>query len=104
LTPSQGAVGKGDTTIMIHSLALRLAIVVPTIAAILGFAWWFRSSNSRAHRRPDFVYSGQIELVTWSIPLLTIMLLGGVAWLGSHELDPARPLQSDEAPLNIQAV
>jgi cytochrome o ubiquinol oxidase subunit 2 len=104
ILPSQGTVGKGDTTIMIDSLAIMLAIVVPTIAAILFFAWWFRASNSRAHHRPDFVYSGQIEMVTWSIPLMTIMLLGGVAWLGSRELDPARPLQSDEAPLNVQGV
>jgi cytochrome o ubiquinol oxidase subunit 2 len=104
ILPSQGAVGRGDTTIMIDSLAIMLAIVVPTIAAILAFAWWFRSSNSRASHRPDFVYSGQIELVTWSIPLMTIMLLGGVAWLGSRELDPARPLQSDEKQLNVQAV
>ncbi|MGB8305898.1 MAG: cytochrome ubiquinol oxidase subunit II, partial [Pseudolabrys sp.] len=89
---------------MIDSLAIMLAIVVPTILATLACAWWFRSSNSRARHRPDFVYSGQIELVTWSIPLMTIMLLGGVAWLGSHELDPARPLPSDEAPLNVQAV
>jgi len=104
IIPSQGAVGKGNTTIMIDSLAIMLAIVVPTIVAILAFAWWFRSSNSRARRRLDFVESGQIELVTWSIPLMTIMLLGGVAWLGSHELDPGRPLQSDEAPLNVQGV
>src|SRR5262249_24906214 len=104
ILPSQGAVGRGDTTIMINSLAIMLAIVIPTIAAILAFAWWFRSSNSRARHRTDFVQSGQIELVTWSIPLMTIMLLGRVAWLGSHELDPAKPLQSDEAPLNIQAV
>ena len=104
ILPSQGIVGKGNTTIMIDSLAIMLAIVVPTIVATLAFAWWFRSSNSRARHRPDFVYSGQIELVTWSIPLLTIMLLGGVAWRGSHELDPARPLPSDEAPLNVQAV
>jgi cytochrome o ubiquinol oxidase subunit 2 len=104
ILPSQGAVGRGDTTIMIDSLAIMLAIVVPTIAATLAFAWWFRSSNPRARHRPDFVNSGQIELVTWSIPLMTIMLLGGVAWLGSHELDPARPLQSDEKPLDIQVV
>jgi cytochrome o ubiquinol oxidase subunit II len=104
ILPSQGVVGKGNTTIMIDSLAIMLAIVVPTIVATLSFAWWFRSSNSRARHRPDFIYSGQIELVTWSIPLLTIMLLGGVAWRGSHDLDPARPLPSDEAPLKVQAV
>jgi cytochrome o ubiquinol oxidase subunit 2 len=81
-----------------------LAIVIPTILATLAVAWWFRSSNSSARYRPDFIYSGQIEMVTWSIPLMTIMLLGGVAWRGSHDLDPARPLASDEAPLKVQAV
>jgi cytochrome o ubiquinol oxidase subunit 2 len=89
---------------MIDSLAIMLAIVVPTIAATLAFAWWFRSSNSRARYQPDFVYSGQIEMVTWSIPLMTILLLGGVAWLGSHQLDPARPLPSSEPPLRVQVV
>ena len=81
-----------------------LAIVVPTIIATLAFAWWFRASNTRAIYRPEFVYSGRIELIVWSIPLLVIMLLGGVIWIGAHELDPAQPLASDTAPLEIQAV
>lgn len=46
ILPSQGVVGKGNTTIMIDSLAIMLAIVVPTIVATLAVAWWFRSSNS----------------------------------------------------------
>jgi len=65
---------------------------------------WFRASNPRARHLTEFVYSGQIELVTWSIPLLTIMLLGGVIWIGSHELDPATPLASEYAALNVQVV
>ena len=35
-------------------------------------------------------YSGHIELVVWSIPAMVVILLGGVAWTGSHLLDPAR--------------
>jgi cytochrome o ubiquinol oxidase subunit 2 len=81
-----------------------LAIVLPTIVATLAFAWWFRSSNSRARYQPDFAHSGQLELITWSIPLLTIMLLGGVAWIGSHDLDPYQPLPSKVAPLDVQVV
>ena len=47
----------------------------------------------------------RIELVVWAIPLLVIMLLGGVAWIGSHDLDPAKPLVVErEAPLEIQVV
>jgi cytochrome o ubiquinol oxidase subunit 2 len=100
----QGAIGSAEKTILIDSLAIMLAIVVPTILATLAFAWWFRSSNTRARRLPDWAYSGQLELIVWAIPLLTIMLLGGVAWIGSHDLDPAKPLASKESPLTVQVV
>jgi cytochrome o ubiquinol oxidase subunit II len=81
-----------------------LAIVVPTIIATLGVAWWYRSSNQRARRQPDFVYSGRVELIVWSIPALVIIFLGGIAWISSHDLDPAQPIPSKAAPLDIQVV
>jgi cytochrome o ubiquinol oxidase subunit II len=100
----QGFVGLSERTILIDSLAIMLAIVVPTITATLAFAWWFRASNTRATYLPDFEYSGRIELIVWSIPLLTVILLGGVAWIGSHDLDPAEPLASRTPPLEVQVV
>jgi cytochrome o ubiquinol oxidase subunit 2 len=100
----RGPVGLAEKTILIDSVAIMLAIVVPTIAATLGFAWWFRASNTRAKFLPDWEYSGRIELMVWSVPLLVIILLGGVAWIGSHELDPAEPLTSNTPSLEIQAV
>lgn len=100
----QGSVGDADKSILIGSVVIMLAIVLPTMAATLAFAWWYRSSNKRARYQPEFVYSGQLELITWSIPLLTILLLGGVAWIGSHELDPATPLPSKNQPLEVQVV
>ena len=65
-----------------------LAIVVPVILATLGFAWWFRASNTRATYLPDWAFSGQLELIVWAIPALVITFLGGIAWFGSHALDP----------------
>jgi cytochrome o ubiquinol oxidase subunit 2 len=100
----QGIVGIADKTILVDSLAIMLAIVVPTLAAILGFAWWFRAANTQATYLPDFAYSGRLELIVWAIPLLVIMLLGGVAWIGSHDLDPAKPLASSTPPLEVQGV
>jgi cytochrome o ubiquinol oxidase subunit II len=100
----QGVVGIAEKTILIDSLAIMLAIVLPTIAATFAFAWWFRASNTKATYLPEFEYSGRLEFIVWSIPLLTITLLGGVAWVGSHALDPAQPLPSDKPPLDIQAV
>jgi cytochrome o ubiquinol oxidase subunit II len=100
----QGVIGIAEKTILIDSLAIMLAIVIPTIAATLAFAWWFRASNTRAIHLPEWAYSGRIELIVWAIPLLVIMLLGGVAWIGSHDLDPARPLASSTPPLEVQGV
>jgi cytochrome o ubiquinol oxidase subunit 2 len=101
---ARGPVGRADATILIDSVAIMLAIVIPTIIATLGFAWWYRASNTRARHLPDWSFSGRIELVVWSIPIMVIILLGGVAWIGSHELDPAKPLASKSPPLDIQVV
>jgi cytochrome o ubiquinol oxidase subunit 2 len=99
-----GPIGSAEKSILIDSLGIMLAIVVPTILAIIAFAWWYRASNTRARYLPDWEYSGRIEMVVWGIPLLVIMLLGGVAWIGSHDLDPAKPLASSEKPIEIQVV
>ena len=40
----------------------------------------------------------------WGIPLLTIMLLGGVAWVSSHQLDPAVPIASRNKAVEVQVV
>ena len=100
----QGPIGAANKVILIDSVAIMLAIVVPTIVAILAFAFWFRESNTKAHYWPDWEYSGRIELVVWSIPALTVILLGGVAWIGSHQLDPATPVAGTGSPVRIQVV
>ena len=81
-----------------------LAIVIPVILATLAFAWWFRASNRRALRLPTWSYSGRIELIIWSIPALVVFFLGGIAWLGSHDLDPANPLPSRHKALEVDVV
>jgi cytochrome o ubiquinol oxidase subunit 2 len=104
LLDPRGPVGRAEKLILVNSLAIMLAIVVPTIIATLVFAWWFRASNKRATYLPTWEFSGRIELVVWSIPLMVILLLGGVTWISSHDLDPARPLESESRAIDIQVV
>jgi cytochrome o ubiquinol oxidase subunit 2 len=99
-----GPIGAAEKTILIDSVAIMLVIVVPTIVAILGFAWWFRAANTRARRLPDWSFSGQIELVVWAVPVMVIILLGSVSWIGAHALDPAKPLAGNAPALEIQVV
>jgi cytochrome o ubiquinol oxidase subunit 2 len=99
-----GPVGAAEKQIMINSTAIMLAIIIPTMIATVAFAWWFRRGNKKAVYRPDWEYSGAIEMVVWAIPALTIMLLGGIAWIGSHDLDPAKPLKSTVPPVKVEVV
>jgi cytochrome o ubiquinol oxidase subunit 2 len=103
LSPA-GPVGEGNRIVLLDSLAIMLAIVVPTIVAIFAFAYWFRASNTRARYLPDFAYSGRLELIVWSIPALVVFFLGGIAWISSHLLDPAEPLKSKAEPVEVQVV
>ena len=94
-----GPVGKAERVILYDSTAIMLAVVIPVIVLTLVFAWWFRAKNKHARYRPDWEYSGRIEMIIWSIPALIVLFLGGIAWTGSHDLDPPLPLESSTAPL-----
>jgi cytochrome o ubiquinol oxidase subunit II len=100
----QGPIGAAQLLLLINSTEIMLVVVVPVILATLGFAWWYRSSNPRASRAADEGYEGRIEFVTWSIPALIVILLGGVIWIGSHQLDPRAPIPADTKPLRVEVV
>ena len=100
----QGPIAAAERQVLFNSLAIMLAIVIPTIIAILAVGFWFRSSNTRARYLPDFNHSGLLEVLVWSIPAMTVLLVGGVAWLGAHDLDPRKPLSSAVKPITVQVV
>ena len=100
----RGPIAAAERLILFNSLGIMLAIVIPTILATLAVAFWFRASNLRAAYLPDFEYSGRLELLVWSIPAMTVLLVGGVAWVGAHDLDPRKPISSSVTPVTVQVV
>jgi cytochrome o ubiquinol oxidase subunit II len=100
----KGPIAAAERLILFNSLGIMLAIVIPTMLATLVVAYWFRSSNRRARYQPEFTYSGRLELLVWSIPLMTVLLVGAVAWIGSYDLDPPKPIASSTKPVKVQVV
>jgi len=100
----QGPVSSAERLILLNATGIMLVVVLPVIVLTLAFAWWYRASNKRATYRPDWAYSGHIELVVWSIPAMVVILLAGVAWTGSHELDPALKLKAGAKLIQIEVV
>ncbi len=112
LNPS-GDVALQQRDLLVRSTWLMLLIIVPVMALTILFAWRYRASNKEARYEPDWHHSTRLELVIWAAPLLIIICLGALTWLGTHLLDPYRPLEriahgqpvtEQTRPLEVQVV
>lgn len=111
LAPS-GDIAARQAELLVQSTLLMLIIIVPVMALTIWFAWRYRAANRRASYAPDWDHSTKLELVIWAIPLLIIVCLGALTWVGTHLLDPYRPLDRIDAetpvgaadPLPVQVV
>jgi cytochrome o ubiquinol oxidase subunit II len=100
----KGPIAEAERLLLVNATAIMLVVVVPVVLATLAFAWWYRSSNPRAGRSAELANEGRLEFVIWSIPTLIVILLGGVIWIGSHQLDPRAPIPGGADPLRVEVV
>jgi cytochrome o ubiquinol oxidase subunit 2 len=87
-----GDVAARERDLLVTSTWLMLLIIVPVMALTVWFAWHYRQGNGKAPYEPDWHHSMRLELVIWSAPLLIVICLGTLTWLGTHLLDPFRKL------------
>ncbi len=108
-----GDVARQQANMVEIATGLMLLIVVPVMALIGLFAWRYRAGNDSARYEPDWNHSTQLELVIWSAPLLIVIALGAVTWVGTHLLDPYRtigrigpdrPVAASARPLEVEVV
>jgi cytochrome o ubiquinol oxidase subunit 2 len=100
----QGPIASAQLLLLINTTGIMLVVVVPVIVATLAFAWWYRSSNAHAKRSEELAYEGRIDFVIWSIPALVVILVGGVTWISTHDLDPRAPIATNVKPLEVDVV
>jgi cytochrome o ubiquinol oxidase subunit II len=100
----QGPIASAQLLLLINATEIMLVVVVPVMLATLAWSWWYRSSNARAKRRDELAYEGRIDFVSWSIPTLVVILLGGVNWISSHDLDPRAPIAANVKPVEVDVV
>jgi cytochrome o ubiquinol oxidase subunit II len=91
LFPS-GYIALQQRNLIIATTLLMLLIVVPVIVLTAIFARRYREGNPGAVYDPEWHHSTQLEVVIWSAPLAIIICIGAITWLGTHTLDPHRPL------------
>ena len=96
-----GDVAVQQRNLLIASTGLMLIIILPVMALTLFFAWHYRASNESAAYDPDWHHSTALEVVIWSAPLLIIIALGALTWMGTHLLDPYRPIDRIDAKRTV---
>ena len=108
-----GDIAAQQRDLVVISTVLMLLIIVPVMALTVFFAWRYRASNKEATYKPDWNHSTGLELVIWAAPLLIIIALGALTWMGTHLLDPYRkldriaagkPVPATVRPLEVEVV
>lgn len=108
-----GDVAKQQADLVTFSTLLMLLIIVPVMVLTVVFAWRFRASNKAAAYDPEWDHSTELELVIWTVPLLIVICLGALTWMGTHLLDPYRsvgriaenrPVSKETKPLVVDVV
>jgi cytochrome o ubiquinol oxidase subunit 2 len=108
-----GDIAAQQRDLVVISTVLMLLMIVPVMALTVFFAWRYRHSNTSAPYEPDWDHSTQLELVIWAAPLLIIICLGALTWMGTHLLDPYRslgriaagqPVTKSDKPLEVNVV
>jgi len=101
-----GDVAMQQRDLLLYSVGLMLIVIIPVIVLTIFFAWRYRASNTEATYDPEWDHSARLEVVIWAVPLLIIICLGALTWVGTHVLDPFRPLSriapGQPVPANVQ--
>ncbi|MDX1528366.1 MAG: ubiquinol oxidase subunit II [Gammaproteobacteria bacterium] len=92
-----GDVARQEAQLIWISVLLMLIVIVPVIVLTLLFAWKYRESNRAADYDPDWHHSTTLEIIIWTVPLIIIMVLGGITFVATHRLDPYAPLSRIDA-------
>jgi cytochrome o ubiquinol oxidase subunit 2 len=100
----QGWIALEERNLLLFIQALMLLVIVPVFVLTFIFSWRYRADNKKATYDPDLVDHKIAEIIWWGFPLILVTIIGIVTYYKTHELDPYRPIESDQKPLVIQAV
>lgn len=101
----KGQIASQQRDLMIIATLLMLIVVIPVFILTFLISWRYREGNHRKTTyTPDHDSSHALEAIWWAIPFIIIVVLSGIIWKSSHELDPYRPIETTKRPLTVQVV
>src|SRR5690606_14313591 len=99
----KGPIGEQQRDLIIITTLLCLVIILPVLVMTFVIAWRYRErKNSKAAYKPEWEHSTKLEVTWWSIPIVIIAILAVITVKYTYELEPSKPIESEEETLTIQ--
>lgn len=99
-----GKIAIEQRNLLLVIQALMLLVIIPVYILTFIFSWIYRADNPKAKYDPDLVDNTVAEYIWWGIPLILTLIIGSITWVKTFELDPYRPIVSDNKEMTIQVV
>jgi cytochrome o ubiquinol oxidase subunit 2 len=100
----QGPVAEAQRQHLAQVVLLVLIAALPVLVLAPLFAWRYRYSNQRARYRPQWDFSGRLEVVVWGVPVAITAVLMALLWSSTHALDPYRPVAAERPTLHVRVI
>lgn len=100
----QGLVALKERNLLFIIQALMLLVIIPVYVLTFIFSWKYNAKEPKGTYDPDLVDNVAAEYVWWGLPLVMTLLVAGLTWHATFEMDPYKPLVHDKKPIQIQVV
>ena len=101
----QGPIAAVQKTHLLRATALILIAVIPVLVLVPLMALRYRRRKaSSAAYRPDWDFSGGLEVMMWGVPVVIVAILSVYLWKATHRLDPYTAPFGEEPALRVQVV
>lgn len=103
LQPS-GSIGVQQRDLIVLTSVMMFVVILIVWGLCFWIALRYRADNKKAQYAPDWDSSKILESIWWGIPIVLIGIISVMTYNSSHNLDPFRPIESDQAPTKVQVV
>ncbi len=100
----KGVIADQQRDLLFDASLLMFIVVIPVIILAIVFAWKYHEDNKKAKYSPEWADSFIAEALWWGIPCVIIVFLSIMTWKSTQELNPYKPIESENKPITIQVV
>lgn len=100
----KGKIAYEQRDLLLIIQALMLLVILPVYGLIFIFSWIYRVDNPKSNYDPDLVDNVVAEYIWWGLPLIMTLIIAIITWIKTYELDPYKPITSNNKEMTIQVV